>query len=1042
MNRDKELPSNDDDDDNHPNESIPLFKNNDENVKIIKNESNEHAKNAKHLSVHYQVDQDNKDSNEQQPQTPDQDDGNGTLRSNSAYGTHYDTKNLKSFKNYTREALPRMEFYRNLMSIVRFHGHGHGNRPTLDELHGNQTSISLDNSNEKGMNFPVSPADNFDPSKVVKFGWIKGVLVRNLLNIWGVILFLRLSWVGGQTGLIYGILIILLASLCTTLTAMSMSAICTNGEVKGGGTYYMISRSLGPEFGGAIGIIFSLANAVAVAMYTVGFAETFRDVVWPEDESINTVRIISCITVVVLLAIVFIGTAWEAKAQVFLLIILVTAMLDFIAGSILGPVNDQQIARGYFGWNTEILKQNMMPDYRNGNNFFSLFAVYFPAATGILAGANISGDLKDPSKAIPKGTFLAIGITTITYIAFHFIVNANVVRDANGLVELIISDNQTGRLLPNVLEAVQNCPNTSCSYGLVNYYQIVEMMSMFGPVIYAGIFAAALSSALASLVSAPKVFQALCNDRLFPYISFFGKGYGPNNEPRPGYLLAFAIAMCCCLLGELNLIAPIISNFFLAAYTLINFSCFHASFSRSPGFRPSFRYYNQWLSLISAILMTLVMFITSWSTALLTFLIILVLYMWILYRKPDVNWGSSTQAQTYRSALTSVHRLNAVPEHVKNYRPQILFLSGHPKHRPDHVDIAHLIIKNSGLLICGNVVIEPISVRTQFKLQNDSNQWLMQQNIKAFVDIMQENDFHKGSRALIQLSGIGKLRPNIIMLGFKTDWNNCESKCLLDYFNTIHTIFDYHLSIVIFRHNQSIQQQNGNDNDKTTNLDDPLTDDMNSSSTNVDSENPKLEISNPKTRLFLTKQPKGSCIDVWWLYDDGGLTLLLPYLIRSNPQWNGCKLRVFALANKQSELDIEQRNMATLLSKFRIDFSSVTLITDILKPPKEESKIEFDNLIEKYLQKDDEQENECKDFLITNDDLEQFKEKNNRNIRLRELLLQHSKDARLIVMTLPMPRKDTCPPSLYMAWLDTLTRDMPPIMLMRGNQTNVLTFYS
>lgn len=191
----------------------------------------------------------------------------------------------------------------------------------------------------------------------------------------------------------------------------------------------------------------------------------------------------------------------------------------------------------------------------------------------------------------------------------------------------------------------------------------------------------------------------------------------------------------------------------------------------------------------------------------------------------------------------------------------------------------------------------------------------------------------------------------------------------------ISTIFDYHLSIVIFRHNQSIQQQNGNDNDKTTNLDDPLTDDMNSSSTNVDSENPKLEISNPKTRLFLTKQPKGSCIDVWWLYDDGGLTLLLPYLIRSNPQWNGCKLRVFALANKQSELDIEQRNMATLLSKFRIDFSSVTLITDILKPPKEESKIEFDNLIEKYLQKDDEQENECKDFLITNDDLEQFKEK-------------------------------------------------------------------
>lgn len=156
-------------------------------------------------------------------------------------------------------------------------------------------------------------------SKVVKFGWIKGVLVRNLLNIWGVILFLRLSWVAAHAGIIHGTLIILLASTCTTLTAMSMAAICTNGEVKGGGTYYMISRSLGPEFGGAIGIIFSLANAVAVAMYTVGFAETLRDLFWndPDFDDINLVRLISCITVIILLIIVFIGTAWEAKVSDF-----------------------------------------------------------------------------------------------------------------------------------------------------------------------------------------------------------------------------------------------------------------------------------------------------------------------------------------------------------------------------------------------------------------------------------------------------------------------------------------------------------------------------------------------------------------------------------------------------------------------------------------------------------------------------------------------------------------------------------------------------
>lgn len=194
------------------------------------------------------------------------------------------------------------------------------------------------------------------------------------------------------------------------------------------------------------------------------------------------------------------------------------------------------------------------------------------------------------------------------------------------------------------------------------------MISPFGPLIYAGIFAASLSSALASLVSAPKVFQALCKDKLFPYIAYFSHGHGKNNEPRRGYLLAFAVAIGCCIIGDLNLIAPIISNFFLAAYCLINFSCFHASFAKSLGFRPSFKYYNLWVSLMGAILCILVMFMTNWPAALVTFLVVVALYLWVSHRDPDVNWGSSTQAQTYRSAIQSVYKLNLLPDHVKNYR--------------------------------------------------------------------------------------------------------------------------------------------------------------------------------------------------------------------------------------------------------------------------------------------------------------------------------------------------------------------------------------
>ncbi|KHN71392.1 Solute carrier family 12 member 2, partial [Toxocara canis] len=131
-------------------------------------------------------------------------------------------------------------------------------------------------------------------------------------------------------------------------------------------------------------------------------------------------------------------------------------------------------------------------------------------------------------------------------------------------------------------------------------------------------------------------------------------------------------------LGELNAIAPIISNFFLASYALINYSCFDASFADSPGFRPGFKYYNMWVSLAGALLCISVMFIISWSTALLTFFFFAVIFLYILHRKPDVNWGSSTQAHSYKNALQAMIKLANTEEHVKNYRPQLLVLTGNP----------------------------------------------------------------------------------------------------------------------------------------------------------------------------------------------------------------------------------------------------------------------------------------------------------------------------------------------------------------------------
>jgi len=188
--------------------------------------------------------------------------------------------------------------------------------------------------------------------------------------------------------------------------------------------------------------------------------------------------------------------------------------------------------------------------------------------------------------------------------------------------------------------------------------------------------------------------------------------------------------------------------------------------------------------------------------------------------------------------------------------------------------------------------------------------------------------------------------------------------------------------------------------------------------------------------LFQRKHKKG-VIDVWWLYDDGGLTVLLPYILTTRSNWSSCKLRVFCLANRKEELVTEQSRMAAMLSKFRIDYSDVIVITDIVKKPDDTTRVWFDNLIKDQVKSEDGQ-----DARITESELLALRDKSNRHMRLREQLLLHSRTSDLVVMTLPMPRKGTVSASLYMAWLETLTADMPPFLLVRGNQTSVLTFYS
>ncbi|RUS77830.1 hypothetical protein EGW08_014404 [Elysia chlorotica] len=955
-------------------------------------------------------------------------------------------------------------------------------------------------------------------------------------------LFIRLSWVVGNAGIIQASIIVLLSGLVTTITAISMTAICTNGEVKGGGAYYMISRSLGPECGGAIGLIFSVANTVAVAMYIVGFAETVRDILVRYDclmiDEINDIRIIGSITVAVLLAIALVGMDWEARAQIVLLGILVLAIINFFIGLFIPPSNKQK-SQGFFGINGEILEENMHSGYQEGQSFFSVFAVFFPAATGILAGANISGDLKDASKSIPKGTFLAILITTLVYLFMAIFLGASVQREANGIILASVTEVvniSTGIVGPSTTtkgaepvfterdyaytgEFVGNCSLVSdgCKYGLLHSYQAVEMVSGWGPLVLAGIFSATLSSALASLMSAPKVFQALCKDKIFPFLVYFGVGYGPSDSPRRAFILCFFIALGFQMIADLNLIAPLISNFFLMSYALINFSCFDASIARSPGWRPSFRFYNKWLSFGGSILCIVVMFIINWITALITFGCVGSLFLYIHHRKPDVNWGSSTQAHVYRNVLQSALKLIRTGEHIKNFRPQILVLSGDPDTRPALVDFCTHITKKMGLMVCGNIIIGGQSENLR-KLQSEAPYtYFRKRHIKSFYSATTAPTLRLGAQSLMQNVGVGKFRPNLLILGFKSKWQTDRPETVQQYLGIIHDAFDLKYGVGILRvkegfgldvethmtvfdtnlgedgsddespretnngtMNQSLRselQSKEATEDEEDDVDDnndegdvercltprkkaegeekskPTTlrpasahmedeDGQGDRSVEPQANNPLLLLNTQvlKTMNKFRNKEQGT-IDVWWLFDDGGLTLLLPYILTTKAIWRGCRLRVFAAGTKSGDLGYEQRQLATLLAKFRIDCKDMTVLPEINKKPSEESVKLFNSYLSQWrLEKGETKEKFP--WKTTDVELELLKEKTQRQIRLRELLIERSSSASLIVMTLPMPRKGTCAAGLYMCWIDTLTRDMPPILLVRGNQESVLTFYS
>ncbi|KAM9374244.1 solute carrier family 12 member 3 [Phaethornis superciliosus] len=981
----------------------------------------------------------------------------------STHPTHLSGSTLctRTFGYNTVDVVPAYEHYANTKGV----GDAGKARPSLADLHsilkpdpGHLQVLVSDPQHSNGLPEAGPEEATGEPGRApapepVRFGWVKGVMIRCMLNIWGVILYLRLPWITAQAGIALTWLIILMSVTVTTITGLSISAISTNGKVKSGGTYFLISRSLGPELGGSIGLIFAFANAVAVAMHTVGFAETVRDLLQEHNTLIvdptNDIRIIGVVTVTVLLGISLAGMEWEAKAQILFFLVILVSFINYLVGTVI-PATTEKQAKGFFSYRADIFAQNFVPNWRGPDgSFFGLFSIFFPSATGILAGANISGDLKDPAVAIPKGTLMAIFWTTVSYLVLSATIGACVVRDASGSLNdsvAVGSPGCEGLACDYGWNFTACAQQQSCRYGLSNYYQSMSMVSGFGPLITAGIFGATLSSALACLVSAPKVFQCLCRDQLYPLIGFFGKGYGKNSEPIRGYMLTYVIAVGFILIAELNAIAPIISNFFLCSYALINFSCFHASITNSPGWRPSFRYYSKWAALFGAAVSVVIMFLLTWWAALIAFGVVIFLLGYVLYKKPDVNWGSSMQASSYNMALNYSVGLSEVDEHIKNYRPQCLVLTGPPNFRPALVDFVGTFTKNLSLMLCGNVLVGPRKQKMpESRLTaHGHTKWLTKRKIKAFYTDVVAEDLRSGVQMLIQAAGLGKMRPNILVLGYKRNWWKASPQSLEDYVGILHDAFDFKYGVCLMRMKDGlnvsrVMQAHGKCFGQPGMLgDDPL----------VPAADPAALASEQQASTIFQSEQGKKTIDIYWLFDDGGLTLLIPYLLGRKKRWGKCKIRVF-VGGQINRMDEERKAIVSLLSKFRLGFHEVHILPDINQKPWPEHVKRFDELIAPFRLNDGFKEeaavNEMRQgcpWKISDEEVEKNRAKSLRQVRLNEILLDYSRDAALIAITLPIGRKGRCPSSLYMAWLETLSRDLrPPIILTRGNQENVLTFY-
>ncbi|XP_037614586.1 solute carrier family 12 member 6-like isoform X1 [Sebastes umbrosus] len=825
-------------------------------------------------------------------------------------------------------------------------------------------------------------------SKSPQMGTFMGVYLPCLQNIFGVILFLRLTWVVGSAGVLQGLSIVFVCCCCTLLTAISMSAIATNGVVPAGGAYFMISRSLGPEFGGAVGLCFYLGTTFAGAMYILGAIEILLMYIapkaaifeskHPEGEGaamLNNMRVYGSICLLLMSLLVFVGVKYVNKlASIFLACVIVSIVSIYIGALVsafkpphfpvcmlgnrtingheiddnqcaktivppikepveggdnnftvinetntLGPTFDPsyvpplmettylwtQFCQGaeinascddYFlsnnfseiegipGLASGIISENLWSSYigkgdvvEKGSlsssheahqaftqqpyvfadittSFTLLVGIFFPSVTGIMAGSNRSGDLKDAQRSIPIGTILAIVTTSIVYLSsvvlFGACIEGVVLRDKFG-------DSVKGNL-------------------------VVGTLAWPSPwVIVIGSFFSTCGAGLQSLTGAPRLLQAIAKDNIIPFLRVFGHGKA-NGEPTWALLLTALIAELGILIASLDLVAPILTMFFLMCYLFVNLACGLQTLLRTPNWRPRFSYYHWTLSFLGMIICLALMFISSWYYAIVAMVIAGMIYKYIEYHGAEKEWGDGIRGLSLSAARYALLRLEEGPPHTKNWRPQVLVLlkldeDAHVK-SPRLLTFASQLKAGKGLTIVGTVVSGNFlqSYGEALAAEQTLKHLMDKERVKGFCQCIVAQKPREGISHMIQSSGLGGMKPNTVVMGWPHAWRQSEDpQAWKTFINTVRVTTAAHLALLVPK-NISLFPSN----------------------------------SEPCTEGY---------IDVWWIVHDGGMLMLLPFLLRQHKVWRKCAMRIFTVAQMEDNSIQMKKDLATFLYHLRIE---------------------------------------------------------------------------------------------------------------------------